>query len=65
VPVTERIKKWITEQTLLMIQHKRRLRNNRDQSVVADSDYRESYKKVTKATRADQARWLEQQYEAL
>ena len=48
-----------------MIQHKRRLRNNRDQSVVADSDYRESYKKVTKATRADQARWLEQQCEAL
>ena len=66
IPITEKIKKkWITEETLLMIQHKRRLRNNRDQSEAADKEYRESCKKVTIATRADQARWLEQQCEIL
>ena len=66
VPLTEKIKKkWITEETLQMIQEKRRLRGNRDQSEAAEREYKERCKQVTTAVRTDRTKWLEQQCEEL
>jgi hypothetical protein len=62
VPEEERIrKKWITQETLRLVQEKRELKLRRDTSDVAERKYKDSCNMVRKAARNDKAQWLEQQ----
>jgi len=56
-------KKWITPETLSLVQEKRILKKKRDSSELADREYRQKCNKVRKAARADNAKWLERQCE--
>ena len=62
IPEQEKInKKWITPETLKLVQEKRILKVNRDVSETADRLYRAKCNEVRKAARADKAKWLEDQ----
>lgn len=64
LPEEEKIKKkWITQQTLKLVQEKRVLKFKRDQSDSAEQQYKAKCNEVRIASRLDKARWLEQQCE--
>ena len=64
IPEKEMItKKWITPETLSLVQEKRILKKKRDSSELADREYRQKCNEVRKAARADKANWLERQCE--
>ena len=52
-------KKWVTLETLSLVQEKRILKKKRDSSELADMEYRQKCNEVRKAARADKAKWLE------
>ena len=57
IPEKEMItKKWITPETLSLVQEKRILKKKRDTSELADREYRQKCNKVRKAARADKAK---------
>lgn len=64
VPEEEKItKKWITQETLKLVQEKRILKIQRDVSEEAEKQYRAKCNEVRKASRSDKAKWLEKQCE--
>jgi len=59
IPEKEMItKKWITLETLSLIQEKRILKKKRDSNEQADREYQQKCNKVRKAAKADKAKWL-------
>jgi len=56
-------KKWITPETLSLVQKKKILKKKRDISELTDREYRQKYNEVQKAVRANKAKWLKRQCE--
>src|SRR6218665_2036162 len=54
-------KKWITQETLRLVEEKRELKKRRDISEDAERTYRTKSNEVRKAARKDKAKWLEDQ----
>ena len=64
IPEKEMItKKWITPETLSLVQEKRILKKKKNSTELADREYRQKCNEVQKAARADKAKWLERQCE--
>jgi len=55
--------KWITPETLSLVQEKRILKKKKNSTELADREYRQKCNEVQKAARADKAKWLERQCE--
>ena len=53
-------KKWISQQTLQLIQEKRKLKLNRNKSEADEKMYRNKCNMVKKAAREDKVKWLEE-----